>query len=350
MDLEDYIFRLLSKLSLVPCHTSGNVVLTNMNFLGQKEPTNTARAKYSTKGGFTSSSFAQLGLAPSLVLPLMQCANFSLAANTWKSYQTAERHIKRAEEHAGHKLVFPFSLKSTFIYMAYLLDVRKISGVTLEKYQSAIRMVHMQKGFFSPWLRPEIVKQIVSGAQNRDQLIQRMSGKQQRQPITINLLKTLKFRVKEANWSKAKKRLVWLICTLAWAGAFRIHELLAREAMHYDLTTTLLWQDITVAQTNTKEGTVQSLRVFLKHPKETKLSAGVVMEVFDTKNPICPVEAFHKWNKDKNVSQIGCKPAFRLPSGMAYTGKQFNKDLKDLLKNDADYNQSKISSHSFRQG
>jgi hypothetical protein len=163
------------------------------------EPTNTARPKYSTKGGFTSSSFARLGLAPSLVIPLVQCANFSLAANTWKAYQTAERHIKRAETYAGHRMSFPFDLKSTLVYIAYLLEVRKIKGVTLEKYLSAIRMVHMQNGSFSPWLRPEIIKQIVTGAQNRDQLLLRMSGKQPRQPITIELLRILKFKVKEAN-------------------------------------------------------------------------------------------------------------------------------------------------------
>ena len=81
-------------------------------------------------------------------------------------------------------------------------------------------MVHMQKGFFSPWLRPEVTKQIITGAQNRDQILQKLSGKQYRLPITITLLKTLKFRVRETNWSLAKKRLVWLICTLAWAGAF----------------------------------------------------------------------------------------------------------------------------------
>jgi hypothetical protein len=284
------------------------------------------------------------------VIPLVQCANFSLAANTWKAYQTAERHIKRAETYVGHRMSFPFDLKSTVVYIAYLLEVRKIKGVTLEKYLSAIRMVHMQNGSFSPWLRPEIIKQIVTGAQNRDQLLLRMSGKQPRQPITIELLRILKFKVKEANWSKAKKRLVWLICTLAWAGAFRIHELLAREAMQYDLTTTLLWKDIATASSTTKEGTIQALRVHIKHPKETRLSAGVTIEVFNTDNPICPVRAFHKWNKDKNVVLSSTKPAFRLPSGNAYTGKQFNADLRYLLKDEMDYDKSKISSHSFRAG
>ena len=103
--------------------------------------------------------------------------------------------------------------------------------------------------------------------------------------------------------------------------------------MQYDLTTTLLWQDITQVLTNTKEGTISSLRIHLKHPKETRLSAGVTIEVFSTGNPICPVEAFNKWKKDKKVQQTGAKPAFRLPSGVAYTGRNFNQGLKVLLRN-----------------
>ena len=59
------------------------------------------------------SFFKKLGLAPSIVVPLMQAANFSLAATSWNSYATAERHIIRVEKATGVRLTFPFSLKST---------------------------------------------------------------------------------------------------------------------------------------------------------------------------------------------------------------------------------------------
>ena len=57
------------------------------------EPEATAREKNSAAGGFDMGSFEAFGFSPVIVETLRVAANHSVAANTWASYATAERHI-----------------------------------------------------------------------------------------------------------------------------------------------------------------------------------------------------------------------------------------------------------------
>ena len=75
-----------------------------------------------------------------------------------------------------------------------------------------------------------------------------------------------------------------------------------------------------------------------------------MVEVFETKNELCPVAAYEKWRNISKVAKTSTKPAFRLENGLLYTGKQFNSDLQKLLGKHIDYKQTKILSHSFRAG
>ena len=74
-------------------------------------------------------------------------------------------------------------------------------------------------------------------------------------------------KLKNVNWSADTKRLFWAICCVAWAGSFRIHEILSKEATSYDLQSTLLWKDIQkdTVDVDGKWTIVSSF--FLKFPK-----------------------------------------------------------------------------------
>ena len=103
-------------------------------------------------GGFDRNTFSRLGLSHNLVQTLVEAANHSLAATSWKSYSTAERHIERAQKFTGMIMTFPFSLDSTLAYVGYLLadnsiGGRGIQGKSVEKYLSGIMMCHMQRGY-----------------------------------------------------------------------------------------------------------------------------------------------------------------------------------------------------------
>ena len=152
-----------------------------MNSGNLVEPTATDVAKYSSNGGFSKEAFAFLNLPDMVLEPLAEAGNHSLAATTWSSYQTASKHVTRASKATGVNLTFPFDLRSMLIFVGYLLapkekNGRGLKGDSVGKYLSALRMIQMQRGFFEPWVRPEIVKQILKGASNRDQLMKRMAG------------------------------------------------------------------------------------------------------------------------------------------------------------------------------
>ena len=138
-------------------------------------------------------SFEGFGFTPAIVMALQEASNHSVAATTWASYATAERHIARAEKHSGVQITFPFSLKSVLAYVGFLLcpkeeGGRGLQGKSVEKYLSALRLIHMQKGFFEPYIRPEIIKQITRGACNRDQIVKRMEGKAEKMAMTPEIM------------------------------------------------------------------------------------------------------------------------------------------------------------------
>ena len=56
------------------------------------------------------------------------------------------------------------------MYVGYLLAAKESNGrglkaKSVEKYVSALRLIQMRKGFFEPWVRHEIIKQILRGLQ-----------------------------------------------------------------------------------------------------------------------------------------------------------------------------------------
>ena len=125
---------------------------------------------------------------------------------------------------------------------------------------------------------------------------------------------------------------------------------MSRNEDKFDPLTTLLASDITVTKVSMADKEVEALKISIKHPKEERLSAGVVIDVFATGDFMCPVKAHTDWMRDKVVNLSSSKPMYRLADGRLYTGATFNKDLKALLKLDVDYNKSPVTAHSFRAG
>ena len=300
-------------------------------------------------------SFEAFGFSPAIVETLRVAANHSVSANTWASYATAERHIARAENVTGVNITFPFSLKSLLAYVGFLLAPkvdggRGLQGKSVEEYLSAIRLLHMQKGFFEPYIRPEIIKQITRGAVIRDQVAKRMEGKAEKMAMTVELMYKLKISLRDSRFPKSRRRIIWVASTLCWSGALRVHEILSRETTKFDPKTTMKTTAIKLARAKVEGKEVDVLQVYLAHPKEEKLSSGVTLDLFSTGDFMCPVKSYKDWMQDKVVSLSPGKPLFRLADGRNYTGAQFNSDLRVLLKGVVDYSKNPLTSHSFRRG
>jgi hypothetical protein len=140
------------------------------------------------------------------------------------------------------------------------------------------------------------------------------------------------------------KSLIWAVATIAFAGAFRIHEILAKLESTFDPDFTLLAEDV---HTSTVcEKTV--LHFKLKCPKESKVTAATVVDVFENDSLLCPVKAYKIWVKlrlrDPKL------PLFRLESGTPLTGAKLNKVMKELLGPHTDPSVGFFASHSFRKG
>ena len=106
------------------------------------------RPKYNKVGGFSTKSFAKHGIPSKLVMTLVEAANHSLASNTHRSYKTAINHIRRVEQYTGKKLTFPFTVKSTLTYVAYLIQECKIAASSLEKNLSVIHMSKLENNVY----------------------------------------------------------------------------------------------------------------------------------------------------------------------------------------------------------
>jgi len=316
------------------------------------QPRPTKVVKYSKSGMFTHASLKNVKAPKSVIISLTEALNHSLCANTWRSYRTAQNHVDRIKAELGVELRFPFSLEATLTYVGFLLS-RGLSATSVEKYLSAIRMVHLTRGEFAPWLRPEVMRSALTGAANRDQLRKRLSGKKGRLPITPEVMRVFLTALKESNLSIFVKRLVWVSACWCFAGAFRVHEVLSKEPNTFDPTVTLQEKDVSLTTCMIKGDTFRVVKVHLKHPKEERLSSGVIMDLFEAKGTaswMCPVAAYTQWKADKPHKPSPTLPLFRTRSGEGFTGRSLNAHLKVLLKDEAASQGGTFTSHSFRAG
>ena len=124
-------------------------------------------------------------------------------------------------------------------FVGWLMTVRKISSKSISQYLSGLRVVHLKNGVLPGNLRPDIVQAILKGHGHND-----ISQKPPRLAMTIPVMKLLKKLLTVSDMPIEKKRLLWTISCVAFHGSFRIHELLSKEEMVFDHTTTLLGADV----------------------------------------------------------------------------------------------------------
>jgi len=162
-------------------------------------------------------------------------------------------------------------------------------------------------------------------------------------------MKILKEMIRNSNLPLEEKLLIWTVSTVAFHGSFRIHEILCRCETEFDPDFTLLEDDIKVKNFTTDKGLAGKVLHFsIKNPKEDKAGRIVVVDVYETGGPTCPVKAFCQWidRRDKT----GNKVLFRKNDGTPLTGRKFNQHLRILLGKHIDYKKGKITAHSFRSG
>ena len=220
----------------------------------------------------------------------------------------------------------PFDSNKTLEFLGWM-EARGLKSRTMSSYLSGVRAYHIACGYGDPFLRDPMVSLILKGQDNWDKLQAKMLGKDGRLPVTKNVMKMLKQKLLDINWTVTEKRLFWAVATLAWSGAVRIHELFSREKLQFDTQTTLVWGDIQTGSLNLGKESVKTIRVHVKSPKVDRVGAGDIIEVYEIGNFMCPVAALIRYREASKVREERDMPIFRFSSGECLTGSEMNSRL-----------------------
>ncbi len=164
-------------------------------------------------------------------------------------------------------------------------------------------------------------------------------------PVSLEILTQIKKGLRKMKLKKLSKLSVWTLCLVAFWGAFRLGEILAKDKTKFDKFSDLLWKDVSF------DNKLQKVTIRIKSAKIPG-APGNLAELFKIKNPsLCPVIPLRRLIKHiKKSGYWGSElPIFRRASGKNLTKSSFLKTANLALQN---LSSTKITlgSKSFRSG
>jgi hypothetical protein len=272
---------------------------------------------------------------------IVRLGNLGISKATWSTYRTAERMWLKCQRDRGLKFELPAVLEDVLIFIDFLTAGRGLSGATVDSYLAGLRQLHVSRGIEPPKaLHCDLVSLVIRGKKNEDAIRKRREGAKKRVAITESIMLVLKDRIRRWEKPAADKLLIWTVCTVAFAGAFRIHEILCKLESSFDPDFELCGRDIQEHD--------DAISFTLKCPKEQKTAAPTVVDVFRNNGQLCPIAAYKKWRKTMGVQRD--LPVFRWSDGHPVTGSKLNKLLTTLLADELSTASGTVTTHSFRSG
>ena len=308
------------------------------------------KSKYNKAGAIKKTLFEAHDIPEGMASLMAETANMALAQNTKSNYETVKNNIERCSAALQKDMSFPWDTSKTLNFVGYLLYDRKVMAKTANMQLSGVRMAHIESGHDCPCLRPPIIALLLKGKEHWDNAAVRMENSQTRAPVTIDMMKMIKRELHKADFSFERKRMIWAVTCLNWAGSLRVHESLAKFKTTFDTQATLLGDDLTIKTVKIDGKPTKMISLRLKCTKESRIGAGTILEIFENKTFMCPIAAVEKFIESKKGSIRTDKPFFREPTGDNFTGKEFNKILASLTKKITNGSNKVIQSHSFRAG
>ena len=307
--------------------------------------------KYSGGGGSSRlSTIAKAGLVkgipPGIQAEVAELIHASLAASTWKKYESAWSALRTYEIYTRRPLQWPLSKETLRGYVAYLFKVRGLKTTSIRAYTSALACLHRLKGFPNHVVEDDVTRAIMRGAENLQ-----MSAPQKkpncRRVMTVHLLKHLGHRLATSGWERPATQSVWAASLTAFFGTARMGELLSPSESWADPSCTFTWSCVQYRQETDS---------FLLHIRLAKMRSpqGEFIDLFPFRKipGLCPVAALKKqWERQRSLGRGRPEdPVFTYPSGNFVTTEAFNKALRILLADVVDYSRDSITCHSFRAG
>jgi len=301
--------------------------------------------KYGNKGGCTADLLSNLNLPRETAEALSKLGNMGISRNTWSAYKTAKTMIAKCESDMKIDLSIPFDQRKTLLFIDWLVRIRNVKASTVNSYLAGVRQLHIATGLEPPNLRSSLVKLVLKGVSNRDGIQKRSGGKKGRLPMTLNMMLIFKNTILGSDYDKHDKKLIWAVATTAFAGAFRIGEILSKHESTFDPDFTLLTRDVSWSKDEDDKTVVH---FSLKCPKESKTAAPTIVDIYQNDGQLCPVKAFLSWYKLKHRDQSA--PLFRFSNGTPLTGAKLNKIMAQCLDPYTDKTIGSFNTHSFRIG
>ncbi len=252
--------------------------------------------------------------------------------------------LKKCSSETKIDLSLPLNEKKTLIFVDWLARVKSLKSNTINSYLAGVRQLHNATGLPAPELRSDLVKLVLKGISNANGIESRRKNWSGRLPMTVNSMLLFRKLINSSEFSAHDKALLWAVSTVAFAGAFRIHEILAKTESTFDPDFTLLTKDTSLSFDAGQE----VLHIKLKCPKESKSAAATIVDLYPNEGKLCPIKAFKSWAglKFRNPDL----PLFRFESGTPLTGSKMNLIMKKLLGPYTDPAVGFFATHSFRIG
>ncbi len=301
--------------------------------------------KYGTAGGCAKELLACLQLPEDIAKSLAEFGNFGVAKNTWKSYKSAKHMLLKCSKETKTNMELPLAEREILIFIDWLARHRGLKGTSINSYLSGIRQMHVVSGMDPPTFRTGLVKLVLKGVTNRDNIKSRSENLSGRLPITTNVMILFKRLVQQLELADKDKAMIWAVATVAFAGAFRISEILCKTESTFDPDFDLLGSDVSITYDRQGQATAHFT---LKCPKESKSSRATTVDLFQNDGAICPIAALKDW--DGGCRHAKHLPFFRFQDGTPLTGAKLNCILDKTLGLYTDKKIGKFTTHSFRIG
>jgi hypothetical protein len=140
--------------------------------------------------------FDGCNLSESSKAALSEAGEFGLAKSTWSTYETAQRMLAKCAREKKKKFDLPLDQDSLIEFIWWLLSDRKVKASTVNSYLSGLRQLHILRGMEPPVIRTSLIKFVLQGRENMDNMELRAGKQVKRLPITMNVMRLLKEEVR----------------------------------------------------------------------------------------------------------------------------------------------------------
>ena len=260
----------------------------------------------------------------------------ALGSNTGRFQQL--RNI--CKEKAG-KLIWPPEKQSLNSFVLWCAYQKNLSASTIQSYISALATVHKFTFPGKPWPNGKTAQLLIRGVQHQNFAKTR---RRKSDPLTFEILREAKIRLKRKSWSRLSKTVLWAVCVVGYFGAFRAGELLTKNDRIFDRFSDLLWSDVKFDQAS-------SVTLTVKIPKTGGGNPDLIQLFHIPKRSFCPVCCLKKLRRSQKDHGVfdELAPVFRFGSGKSVTVSSFGAFLARLLRHSRFAN-LRITDKSIRSG